>query len=35
MSEARFDYHQMMVDKYNWAARYPWLPVAPDPPEPE
>jgi hypothetical protein len=24
-----------MVEKYRHAARYPWLPVAPDPPEPE
>ena len=22
-------------EKYHRAARYPWLPVAPDPPEPE
>jgi hypothetical protein len=24
-----------MMAKYRWAARYPWFPVAPDPPEPE
>jgi hypothetical protein len=28
-------YHEAMRDKYAHAARYPWLPVAPDPPEPE
>lgn len=28
-------YHARMVAKYEWAARYPWLPVWPDPPEPE
>ena len=27
-------YHQRMKAKYERAARYPWLPVAPDPPEP-
>lgn len=24
-----------MAKKYRQAARYPWLPVAPDPPEPK
>ncbi len=28
-------YHAKMQAKYEWAARYPWLPVAPDAPEPE
>jgi hypothetical protein len=28
-------YHAAMTAKYEHAARYPWLPVAPDPPEPE
>jgi hypothetical protein len=28
-------YHMAMAAKYEWAARYPWLPVWPDPPEPE
>jgi hypothetical protein len=23
-----------LAEKYEYAARYPWLPVAPDPPEP-
>ena len=26
---------QMVAEKYERAARYPWLPVAPDPPEPK
>ena len=30
---ARLDYHRIMREKYEFAARYPWLPVAPDPPE--
>jgi hypothetical protein len=29
------DYHQAMQAKYEHAARYPWLPVALDPPLPE
>ena len=28
-------YHARMVAKYRHAARYPWLPVGPDPPEPQ
>ena len=28
-------YHEGMAEKYRRAARYPWLPVAPDPPMPE
>lgn len=28
-------YHRNMCDKYLHAARYPWLSVEPDPPEPE
>jgi hypothetical protein len=31
----RLAYHQQMAEKYRWAARYPWLPVWPDPAEPE
>ena len=27
-------YHTRMARKYERTARYPWLPVAPDPPEP-
>jgi hypothetical protein len=29
------DWLGRLADKYERAARYPWLPVAPDPPEPE
>jgi hypothetical protein len=25
----------LMASKYEYASRYPWLPVEPDPPEPE
>jgi hypothetical protein len=36
MSQARrIAYHESMMEKYARAARYPWLPVEPDPPEPE
>ena len=31
----RLDYHRSMRVKYERAARRPWLPVPPDPPEPE
>ena len=31
----RSEHHWAMREKYLRAARYPWLPVAPDPPEPE
>lgn len=29
------DYYDGLEKKYRRAARYPWLPVAPDPPVPE
>jgi hypothetical protein len=29
------EYHRRLYLKYRDAASYPWLPVAPDPPEPE
>ena len=29
------DYNAMMARKYREAARFPWLPVEPDSPEPE
>jgi hypothetical protein len=32
---ARATCHWDLAGKYNYAARRPWLPVAPDPPEPE
>jgi hypothetical protein len=28
-------YHRELRIKYEWAARYPWFPVDPDPPIPE
>ena len=31
----RMDWHCDMWRKYGHAALYPWLPVPPDPPEPE
>jgi hypothetical protein len=31
----RVDYHAALARKWNRAYRYPWLPVEPDPPEPE
>lgn len=32
---AKGRWHYALALKYAEAARYPWLPVAPDPPEPE
>jgi hypothetical protein len=32
---ALVNYHSALTQKYERAARYPWLPVAPDPMEPE
>ena len=29
------EHHAGLARKYEWAARHPWLPVLPDPPEPE
>ena len=29
------DWHRRMAEKYERAARRPWLPVEPDPPEPD
>jgi len=31
----RADHHASLARKYERATRYPWLPVEPDPPEPE
>jgi hypothetical protein len=28
------DHHGNLVQKYEWAARFPWLPVSSDPPAP-
>ncbi len=33
--QRRVEHHLKMGVKYERAARYPWLPVEPDPPEPE
>jgi hypothetical protein len=32
---ARADHHASLARKYEEAARHPWLPVEPDPPEPK
>jgi hypothetical protein len=29
------EWHESLARKYEYAARHPWLPVAPDSPEPE
>jgi hypothetical protein len=29
-----YEYHTVLMQKYERAARYPFLPIAPDPPEP-
>jgi hypothetical protein len=34
LADALARYHELLVEKYLRAARYPWLPIAPDPPEP-
>ncbi len=34
-SPVRDEWRRALAEKYDRAARYPWLPVAPDPPEPE
>jgi hypothetical protein len=33
--QSRSKYHRSLMKKYKWASHHPWLPVAPDPPEPE
>jgi hypothetical protein len=30
----KLSYHQALIEKYEWASQYPWLPVWPDPVEP-
>jgi hypothetical protein len=35
ISREKMAWHETMEGKYERAARYPWLPVPPDPPEPE
>jgi hypothetical protein len=31
----RAAHHLAMAARYGWAARHPWVPMWPDPPEPE
>ena len=31
----RVKHHWELIGKYQRAARYPWLPIEPDPPEPD
>ncbi len=33
-AERVFEWHAALARKYRHAARYPWLPFEPDPPEP-
>ena len=33
--ERRGDYHAALQAKYERVARYPWLPIDPDPPSPD
>jgi hypothetical protein len=35
ISRGKIAWHGEMQAKYERAARYPWLPVSPDPPEPK
>jgi hypothetical protein len=35
IARARVDHWESIRSKYDWATRYPWLPVDPDPPAPE
>jgi hypothetical protein len=35
VTSARFEWHFALFEKYERAARRPWLPVEPDPPEPK
>lgn len=35
LQQRRREYREQIIAKYERAARYPWLPVEPDPPEPE
>jgi hypothetical protein len=34
-AKARNDYYRRLNEKYIYAAKFPWLPVASDPPEPK
>jgi hypothetical protein len=33
--QMKLTYHNALWNKYRRAARHPWLPIEPDPPEPE
>jgi hypothetical protein len=35
LTNRRTEYWTQMEAKYRWAARYPWVPVLPDPPPPQ
>jgi hypothetical protein len=35
ITRARARWHEILQDKYRKAARYPWLPIDPDPPKPK
>jgi hypothetical protein len=34
-SRAEIEYHSLLSMKYHLAIEHPWLPVLPDPPEPD
>ena len=35
LSQEKSDWHKAMGEKYKFASERPWMPVAPDPPEPK
>ena len=35
VARERIAYWELILSKYERLARYPWLPIEPDPPEPE
>jgi hypothetical protein len=35
LSKQQVSWHLDLIEKYRFAEHYPWLPVPPDPPEPE
>ncbi len=35
VADRRAHYHSVLKQKYVRLARYPWLPVQPEPPEPK
>jgi hypothetical protein len=34
LDKKKYEYYHVMHRKYDWAARYPWFPVWPDPADP-